>query len=456
MEREKKPLDKPVNTEERLAKMLNTPVGILIITLGFPSVVINIVTSIYNMADTYFVSYLGTSAVAGVGVVFPLMHIIQALGFFFGQGSGNFISRELGAGHNEHASEMAATGFFSAFIMCSVLGLLGLLFINPLGRILGATATILPYARSYMFFILAGAPFMAASLVLNTQLRFQGSSFYGMIGMMTGAVLNMILDPLFIFVFHMGVIGASLATAISQVVGCVVLFLGCSRKGNIRIDFRQFSPKLANYKEVLYGGTPSLLRQSMGSFVTIIINHFAAFYGDAAIAALAIVYRVIMTANSALLGFGQGFQPVCGFNYGAKRYGRVREAFSFCVKFFISMLVVLAVLLAVFAPRVIGFFRNEDTAVLDIGVKSLRLSCISLPFLGFVVLCNMALQTMGKAGSASFLALARQGLFLLPVLFILTPMLGLLGIQLSQPISDIITFISSVPLIVRVFRKMDA
>jgi putative MATE family efflux protein len=307
-----------------------------------------------------------------------------------------------------------------------------------------------------MRFILIGAPFMAASLVLNTQLRFQGSSFFGMIGMMSGAVLNIILDPLFIFVFHMGVTGASLATAISQVVGCVVLLVGCSRKGNIKIDFRQFSPKLANYKEVLRGGTPSLLRQCMGSFVTIIINHFAAFYGDAAIAALAIVNRVIMTANAAFLGFGQGFQPVCGFNYGAGRYNRVKEAFFFCVKFFAAMLVVLAILMAVFAPRVIGFFRNEDAEVLRIGVKSLRLSCISLPFLGFIILCNMTLQTMGKAGSASFLALARQGLFLLPVLLVLTPLFGLLGIQLSQPISDIITFVSSVPLIVRVFRQMDA
>ncbi|MDR1588359.1 MAG: MATE family efflux transporter, partial [Treponema sp.] len=332
--------------------------------------------------------------------------------------------------------------------------LLGLLFINPLARVLGATVTILPYARSYMRFILIGAPFMAASLVLNTQLRFQGNSFYGMIGMISGAVLNIVLDPVFIFIFHMGVTGASLATAISQLVGCAVLFVGCSFKGNISIKPRQFSPKPANYKEVLRGGFPSLLRQCMGSFVTIVINHFAAFYGDAAIAALAIVNRVIMTANAALLGFGQGFQPVCGFNYGAKRYSRVKAAFFFCVKFFVLLLVILAVVLAVFASGVIGLFRNEDAEVLRIGVQSLRLNCISLPFLGFIILCNMALQTMGKAGEASFLALARQGLFLLPVLFVLRPLLGLLGIQLSQPISDIITFIFSAPLIVRVFRKM--
>jgi putative MATE family efflux protein len=444
-----------VNQEERLNKMLNTPVGILIMSLGLPSVVINVVTAIYNMADTYFVSYLGTGAIAGVGVVFPLMAMIQALGFLFGQGSGNFISRELGAGHGERASEMAATGFFSVIIVCAFLGALGVLFINPLARVLGATATILPYARSYMRFILIGSPFMAASLVLNTQLRFQGSSFYGMIGMMSGAVLNIILDPLFIFVFHLGVTGASLATAISQLAGCAVLLAGCSSRGNIGIDPRQFSPKFSNYKEVLRGGFPSLLRQCMGSFVTVVINHSAAFYGDAAIAALAIVNRVILTANAALLGFGQGFQPVCGFNYGAGRYDRVKAAFFFCVRFFILLLVLLAAALAVFAPQVIGLFRS-DAEVLEIGVRTLRLSCLSLPFLGFIILCNMALQTMGKAGEASFLALARQGLFLLPVLFVLRPLLGLLGIQLGQPISDTITFIFSVPLIVRVFRKMDA
>jgi putative MATE family efflux protein len=449
-------LENSANREEKLNRMLNAPVGILIFTLGIPSVVINIITSVYNMADTYFVSYLGTSAIAGVGIVFPLMSIIQAVGFFFGQGSGNFISRELGAGHTERASRMAATGFFSALILCFILAVPGHFFIDFLVRILGSTPTILPYARAYMRFILIGAPFMAGSLVLNNQLRFQGSSFYGMIGMMSGAILNIALDPLFIFVFSMGVTGAALATAISQTVGCIVLLIGSTKKGNISIKPGNFLPGRSVYKEMFRGGFPSLLRQGLGSFVSILINHFAAVYGDAAIAALAIVNRVVLTANAALLGFGQGFQPVCGFNYGAKRYDRVKSAFWFCVRLFAGLLVVIAALLAVFAPQVIGLFRSGDAEVVSIGAKTLRLHCISLPFLGWIILCNMTLQTMGKAVGASLLAFIRQGLFLIPFLFILSPLMGLLGIQLSQPFSDIIAFFVSIPLLFRVFREMDA
>jgi Na+-driven multidrug efflux pump len=236
----------------------------------------------------------------------------------------------------------------------------------------------------------------------------------------------------------------------------LILLVGCAQKGNISIKRGNFLPSPAVYKEMFRGGFPSLLRQGLGSLVTIITNHFAAVYGDAAIAALSIVTRVILTANAAFLGFGQGFQPVCGFNYGAKRYDRVKSAFWFCVRLFAALLVLVAVLLAIFAPQVIGLFRSGDPEVVSIGAKTLRLHCISLPFLGWIILCNMTLQTMGKAMGASLLAFSRQGLFFIPLLFILSPLLGLLGIQLSQPLSDIIAFFFSIPLVFRVFRKMDA
>jgi putative MATE family efflux protein len=434
--------------------MINAPVEYLVLTLGLPSVAINVISAAYNMADTYFVSYLGTSAVAGVGIVFPLMTIIQGIGFLFGQGSGNFISRELGARHVEGASRMAATGFFSALIAGLCLCFLGQIFINPFINFLGATPTSLSHARAYMRFILAGAPWMAGSLVLNNQLRFQGSSFYGMIGMIFGAMLNIALDPLFIFVFHLGVMGASLATAISQFVSCAVLLVGCAHKGNISIHPRNFSPGFANYKEIFRGGVPSLLRQSLGSVATILTNHFARAYGDAAIAAIAIVNRVVLTANAVLLGFGQGFQPVCGFNYGARRYDRVKKAFWFCAKIAVAALFVVGVLLAVFAPQVIALFRKEDPEVIHIGAVSLRLHCFAMPFMGLLILSNMMIQTMGKAREASLLALARQGLFLLPFLFILTPVLGLLGIQISQPAAEIAAFFVAIPLVRREFKKM--
>jgi putative MATE family efflux protein len=443
------------DTRDKFRLMTETPVEGLVCQLAGPSIMIMLISSLYNMADTFFVSSLGTSVVAAVGVVLPLMAIIQALGFLFGQGSGNYISRELGAQHIEMASKMAATGFFSALILGEVFSILGLVFSAPLALVLGATPTILPYAREYMRFILIGAPWMAGSLVLNNQLRFQGSSFFGMIGMLSGAILNMILDPIFIFVLGLGIRGASAATMISQAVGCIVLLVGCSRKGNIAIHPRNFAPSLSHYYEMFRGGFPSLLRQSLASIMTILINHFAAAYGDAAIAAISIVNRVCMFANSSVMGFGQGFQPVCGFNYGARRYDRVKKAFWFCVRLVSSILLVVSALLAVFAPQIIAIFRKDDPAVLAIGALSLRWQCIALPFTGWVILCNMMMQTMGKSLYASILALARQGLFLLPALLIFVPLWGLLGIQVSQPVATIVSFFFSMPFAIHVLRQLN-
>ncbi|MDR1249164.1 MAG: MATE family efflux transporter [Treponema sp.] len=439
--------------DERLRYMTTAPVGGLVIRLGIPSVIIMMISGIYNLADTYFVGALGTSAVAAVGVVFPLMAIIQALGFLFGQGSGNYISRELGAKHFDRASQMAATGFISCFIATAVLLLLGQIFLNPLSLALGSTPTILPHARSYIRFILVGAPFMAASQVLNNQLRFQGNSLYAMTGMISGAVLNLALDPLFIFVFHLGVAGASLATAISQFVGCVVLLAGCARKGNIAIRLKNFTPSRGNYLEILRGGVPSLLRQGLQSASTVFINHLAGAYGDVAIAAISIVNRVAMMVGSSIMGLGQGFQPVCGFNYGARLYGRVKQAFWFVAKFAALAMALCAAVLAVWAPQIIALFRKDDPELIGLGARYLRLQCIAMPFMGWTVLCNMMAQTMGKATIASLLAFGRQGLFLLPLLLILTPAFGLLGIQLSPPGADICSFFFCIPFVVRIFKR---
>jgi putative MATE family efflux protein len=439
--------------DERLRYMTTAPVEGLVVRLGIPSMVIMMVSGIYNLADTYFVSSLGTSAVAAVGVVFPLMAIVQALGFLFGQGSGNYISRELGAEHFDRAARMAATGFISCFIVAEILSLAGHVFINPLSLALGSTPTILPHARAYMRFILIGAPFMAASQVLNGQLRFQGSSLYAMMGMISGAILNLGLDPLFIFVFKLGVLGASLATAISQFVGCVVLLVCCAKPGNIAIRLKNFSPGLSNYLEIIRGGVPSLLRQGLQSAATVFINHLAGAYGDVAIAAISIVNRVSLMVGTSVMGLGQGFQPVCGFNYGAKLYGRVKKAFWFVAKFVTLGMSTLAVILAVWAPRIIALFRKDDAQLILLGARYLRFQCIVMPFMGWTILCNMMAQIMGKAKIASLLALGRQGLFLLPLLLILTPALGLVGIQLSPPGADFCSFFFSIPFIIRIFRK---
>ncbi|MDR1412127.1 MAG: MATE family efflux transporter [Spirochaetaceae bacterium] len=440
--------------DEKYLKMTTGPVGPLITGLAIPSAIIMLITAVYNTVDTYFVSFLGTSATAATGIAFPLMTVIQAVGFFFGHGSGNYIARELGSRNHKNAARMAATGFFSAFIAGAAIAVLGVLFLDPLVRLLGATDTILPFARDYLRFILIGAPFMICSLMQNNLLRYQGSSFYGMIGMVGGALVNTGLDPLFIFVFHWGTAGASLATMLSQFISFTVLFICSNRTDNVRIRFRYFSPSLATYREIMRGGLPSLARQGITSVSGVFMNHFAAVYGDAAIAAISIVQRVFMMAASLVVGIGQGFQPVCGFNYGAKLFPRVKDGFRFSLIAMTVPLLPLGVLGFVFAPQIIALFRPDDPLLIEIGTKAFRCQCLTVPLIGWITINNMLMQTIGKALKASFLAIARQGLFLLPLLFLLTPFLGLTGILIIPPVADICTFIVSIPLSISVFREM--
>ncbi|HIW80983.1 MAG TPA: MATE family efflux transporter [Candidatus Acetatifactor stercoripullorum] len=449
-----------MNQQEKIEYMLNEPATRLVCQMAVPTIISMLVSSFYNMADTFFVGRISTQATAAVGVVFSVMAFIQACGFFFGHGSGNYISRKLGAGEFEDANKMAATGFVSAFLTGIFAGVLGLIFLEPLSRALGSTPTILPYTKEYLGIILLGTPFMMSSLVLNNQLRFQGSASYAMVGIVTGAVLNIGLDPLFIFVFDMGVAGAALATTISQIVSFVLLVLMTRKGGNIRIHLRDFSPSWYYFKEIIRGGLPSLCRQGLGSVAQICMNWAAGFYGaefgDAAIAAMSIVNRVAMFANSALIGFGQGFQPVCGMNYGAGKYHRVREAFFFCVKYAFVFLLVLSAVGFIFARPLVMLFRREDAEVIRIGALALRLQCLAFPLNAWIVMSNMMLQSIGKAVRASIVAAARQGLFFLPFIWILPKFFGLLGVQMCQTWSDVCSFLIAVPLGISVLREMAA
>jgi len=438
----------------RFEDMTTKPVAGLVVRLAVPAIAIMLISALYNLADTFFVSSLGESATAAVGVSFSLMAVIQAIGFFFGHGSGNYISRMLGAQKEGIASNIAATGFFTAFGLSVLLSVSGLIFLEPLVLLLGATATNLAYAMSYVRWILIGMPFMVSSLSLNNLLRFQGSAVYGMFGMVSGAVINIGLDPLLIFVFHMEVGGAALATIISQTIGFLILLAGCQTGGNvhIRLSSYRFDPKM--YLEILKGGAPSLFRQGLMAVATIFINRAAGAWGDTVIASISIVNRVTMFASSAMIGFGQGFQPVCGFNYGAGKYSRVRKAFWFSTAVMTSILTVLGIVFLIFSPYIIGLFAKGQDGVIDIGKVSLRLQSLSYPLLGWTIMCNMMTQTMGKAISASFMAMARQGLFLIPLALLLPGMLGILGIQLCLPLADLLGFLVSIPITVRVLREL--
>lgn len=440
---------------EKYVRMTTAPVGGLIARLAVPTIISMMVTAAYNMADTFFVGQLkSNSATGAIGVAFSLMTILQALGFFFGQGSGNYISRQLGKQKTEDAGIMAASGVVYAALTGAAVLVIGQIFLTPICRMLGATETILPYARDYLRFILIGAPYMVASFVLNNQLRFQGSAFNGMIGIAAGALVNIALDPLLIFVFHMGVTGAAVATIISQFLSFCLLLYGTTRPGNVPIRRRNIRFSKEIFLEIVKGGLPSLLRQGLMSLATICLNHAAGVYGDAAIAAMSIVSRSMGMAQSALIGFGQGFQPVCGFNYGAGRYDRVKAAFHFCIRTATLGLIVLAAVGFIFAPQIVGIFR-DDPEVIGFGAKAMRFQCITFPLGSLIMIGNMMTQTMGKTAQASVLAAARQGLFFIPAVLILPGLIGALGIQIAQSVSDFFAFLLALPLVISVLKGMD-
>lgn len=443
-----------MNQEEKYIQMTTTPVPKLICSLAVPTIISMLITSFYNMADTFFVGKLDTQSTAAVGVVFSVMAIIQAVGFFFGHGSGNYISRKLGSKEFDDASAMAANGFFLSLLSGVVIAVLGVIFVNPLSVALGSTPTILPYARQYLRIILLGAPFMTSSLVLNNQLRFQGRASFAMVGIVTGAVINIVLDPVLIFGFHMGVSGAAVATVFSQFCSFLLLVLMTRKGGSILIRFKNLKVNAYYLKEIFRGGIPSLCRQGLGSIAVIFLNHAAGNYGDAAIAGMSIVNRITMFANSALIGFGQGFQPVCGYNYGAKLYGRVREGFYFCVKYAFIFLVAVSVLCGVFSPDIVALFRKEDAEVIKAGALALRLQCITFSLNAWIVMSNMMLQSIGKALKASVVAGARQGYFFIPLILILPAFFGLLGVQMTQAVADVFTLMLSIPLTLSVLKEM--
>ena len=441
--------------EEKYIQMTQPPVEKLICKLAAPCIVSMLVTSFYNMADTFFVGMLKSNAATGaVGVVFSMMAVIQAVGFFFGQGSGTFISRALGKKDYEEAGFMAATGFYSALAIGAVITVLGLIFLEPLAYLLGSTETILPHTKAYLGVILLGAPWMTASFVLNNQLRFQGGAAYAMVGITTGAVLNIILDPILIFWADLGVAGAGWATIVSQFISFCLLLAGCRKGSNIRIRLKNFRFNWHYYYEIIRGGLPSLARQCLASLATVTLNNAARAYGDVVIAAMSVVQRIAMFGASAMLGFGQGFQPVCGFNYGAGLHDRVKKGFWFCVKVSFAFLTVISALGYACAPQLIGLFR-DDPAVIACGAAALRFQCVTFPLQSWIVMSNMMEQSMGRTAPATFLSVARQGVFFIPVVLGLSAIWGVTGIQTAQSVSDALTFLCAVPIQLHVLRTME-
>ena len=445
-----------ITQEERYTQMMNEPVETLIPKMAVPTIISMLVTSIYNMADTFFVSKLGTSASGAVGIIFSLMAIIQALAFMIGMGTGNNIARLLGQQKKEAAERYAAVGWITEFAVGVILAAVCLFALEPLVILLGATETIAPYAMDYAKYILYAAPFMMCSFGMNNMLRFQGNAFYAMLGITSGGILNMILDPILIFGFDMGIAGAAIATGFSQFVSFLILLMQCNFNPScIPIKLSGFRPSTKIYMNIIRSGIPSLTRQGISSIAVIILNHASHPYGDAAIAAVSIVNRFMNFLNSAVIGFGQGFQPVAGFNFGAGNYDRVLKAFRFCIKVATAVLLVFAVISFIFADPIIALFRKEDLEVMRIGSVTLRLQSVTLPLLGYITMCNMFTQTIGYGFRSSIISLLRQGICLIPVLFIFPGIFGLFGIEVSQTVADVLSFVVAGFIVRGIVRELE-
>lgn len=458
--------------------MTTEPVEKLITKLAVPTIISMLVTSFYNLVDTLFVRQLeNDSMVAAVGVVLPLMSIIQAFGFFCGHGSGNYISRAFGRQDYKGAEKMAAAGFGYAVTIGFVIAVLGLVFHRPLVVLLGAkTAATVSASIDYMVYILIATPFMMGAIVMNNQMRMQGNAFFAMIGLTSGAIVNIVLDPLLIFkagdtLFGgaitmpfgagMEVGGAALATCISQIVSFVLLFIGMQKSDNVKIRLKNFKPSMYYVKGIVQGGLPSLARQGLASIATTCLNNSIGFYIapvmiDAAQAAMTGTSRIMMFLYSAIIGFGQGFQPVCGFNYGAKKYDRVRKAFFFCVKVAAVVLCAFTVVGYIFAEEITNLVAGSSALAAEIAAFSFRAQLLVFPLMSWVTMCNMMLQTVGQTLRATIVAMLRQGIAFIPCVLLLPLCFTdpLLGIQFAQPVADVLSFIVSLPIGIIALKEM--
>ena len=433
-------------------KMTKTPLVKLIVSLGIPTTISMLVTSLYNMADTYFVGTLGESPQAATGILFTLQAIIQAVAFMLGQGSGMMVSKALADRDKEEASEYVSTGFFTGIFFGLAFSIVGLLFLTPLMRFLGSTETILPYAKQYGACVLLSCPVVMGSFVLNNNLRYEGKSLYSMIGLVSGGIINILLDYLLVMVFEFGILGAGIATAASQTISFSILLFFFRKMGESKIRFSSMSRKANTYFTIMRVGFPALVRQGLASFSGGLLNNITRPYGDAAIAAMSVANRFSHFVMCVGLGIGQGYQPVAAFNYQAKYYNRVKKGLLATMGIAFCMVACLAIPSVIMAEHIVYAFQKSP-AVMEVGVLPLRAACIGAMFLPFSIPVNMLYQSTRQVKASTFLSMLRNGLMLIPTLLITTHFWGLLGVQISQPLADIMTGFVSIPFVVYFLRK---
>lgn len=442
--------------QERFLKMTTEPVPRLITAMAIPAIASQIVSSLYSLADTYFVSSIGTAATAAPGVAFPLLLIIQAISLMLAIGSGSLAARQLGAKKNQDANETISTAFFLSVIIGTIIGIFSLIFITPIMRICGATETILPYAVDYGFWIILATPFYSATFVLSNVVRQEGNIRLATIGTITGAVVNIILDPILIFGFHLGIVGAAIATSLSQIVSFAILFSSIWGDGCVlKLRLRNFKPNKEMMSEIIKIGAPNLFQSGLLIVAQILTNNAAGQYGDAPLAGMNVVNKVSHIIILGLNGFAMGFQPMCGYCYGAKLYKRIKEGLAFTLKVGIAIVTVLCIGAFIFAPQIIALFRADDPEVIDVGSKIMRAHVAVMPFACVTMVANSLFQSCGRAVKAGVLALSRNGIILIPMILILPRLLQLTGVILSQPAADAVTFIIAIVMLIAELRRIN-
>ncbi len=434
-------------------KLANAPVKSLISSLAIPTILSMLVSAVYNMADSFFIGKINTQGVASIGIVFSIMTLLQAIGFFLGNGSGIMMSTLLGEKKKEDAQIYANVAFFTVIFVGVILATVGLFFSNSIALLLGATETTLSYASTYLKYILLGSPFILGSFVLNNQLRYQGSALYSMIGIITGSIINIALDPLFIFTFKLEVAGAALATVIGQIISFFMLYFGTFKNDNIRLGIKRFKPSTKIYLTIFKNGLPSLARQGIGTVANIAMNFACAPFGDAVIAGMSVYNRVMFLGMAVVIGYGQGYQPVCSFNFGAKNYKRVYDGYKFLAVVTTIIITLFSIISFIFAPQLISVFRN-DSEVIKIGAMALRYQSFAMLVTGFCTASNMLMQSLRISGKATIMALARQGIFYIPAILLLPRMFELTGIALAQPVADILSFVLTVFLVIPTLKEL--
>lgn len=436
------------NSEDHYRKMTETPVSKLILNLGIPTTISMLITNIYNMADTYFVGMVGESAQAATGILFTVQAIMQGIAFMLGHGGGTYIARALAKKDAQEATTYISSCFFTGGSIGILIGVLGLLFLQPLVRFLGSTETIVPHAMDYGFWILSAAPFIICSLILNNGLRYEGKAFYAMFGLTAGGLLNILGDYVLVMRMGLGVYGAGLATAVSQVVSFLILLFMYLKMAQSTIKLSAMSKNLKLYLSVARVGFPSLIRQGLTSVTTGVLNNMTKPFGDAAIAAMSVVNRYSNFLMCVGLGMGQGFQPVASFNYQAERNDRVKKGLLFTTTACVVLVGSLSILSLIFAEPIIAVFQKHPQ-VIEIGAKALRFAAFGMLFMPLSVPVNMLYQSIQQATVSSILSLVRSGAVTIPLLLIGVPLLGLTGIQIAQPTADVLAGLLSIPFILR-------